>query len=48
MAGSIHLELLTDFFNKIGPQRTSRQVRYSVVIGAKRHIEQASLSRLDL
>jgi hypothetical protein len=24
MAGLIHLELLTDFFNKIGPKRTCR------------------------
>jgi hypothetical protein len=25
MAGLIHLELLTDFFNKIGPNRTRGQ-----------------------
>jgi hypothetical protein len=30
MAGSIHLELLTDFFNKIGHKQTSR-LRFDIM-----------------
>jgi len=47
MPGLIHLELLTDLFNKIGPKPTSRHVRYSVAIGVKADIKQGSLSKLD-
>jgi hypothetical protein len=36
MAGLIHLELLTDFFNKIGPSRHVVLRRVSVAFGAKR------------
>jgi hypothetical protein len=35
MASLIHLELLTDFFNKIGPSRHFKRRALLVVIGCK-------------
>ena len=39
MAAPIHLELLTDFFNKIGPFRHSRLVRDLIALGATSDID---------
>jgi hypothetical protein len=36
MAGPIISKLLTDFFNEIGPEPTSRYVSYLVAIKGKR------------
>ena len=48
MAGLIHLELLTDFFNEIGPKRTFRDSGGETAFEGQSGTNQALLIALDL